>query len=540
MAREFTAGFAAVGQIAEPMFERIVQRNFLRQMPKVERQVGGVLVQVWFDTPEVKLLPSVNPLLNLVEVRVPFVARTGDRFDETLGVLTVTPSLTQTEEDGLVAPMLDFRGAAGLRLTVDKPPFEAAVRGALTAYLAAQSPIVASPLFPGGGNAFFKNFVGATRADNVFCIFLDDGVGPALPNAMPNRAGASIMALVPRERVEESVAAARAAQGIAALPCPVPGQDGMTLKALSIELKVGHVYLSGTVETDGLFGSEVQFEAWLQLWAAHGSISINVLRTRQDGGVWADFLDFVSGGAVTRMLEEAIPAAVRNLGGGAFSDLGLFAREVPVQAAFVAAEAFGNVLILPEGIGVPVILLDADAVSPERPPYLRVNVKSREFHVPGCRFGDRILTTRLRRFPTWQAAVAAGCDGCATCQPAYNVAAYGNLEVLVAGPVGAAGTPEVVVRYAGNASRFGVPLGRIEESDKRPTRSIRGGQVVYRFDLRRIVPGPWDLRVSWDGWATSGSVVVDRRWRDAAGAEQGQDTAANVTFGQAPVTVVYG
>jgi hypothetical protein len=239
-------------------------------------------------------------------------------------------------------------------------------------------------------------------------------------------------------------------------------------------------------------------------------------------------------------LEEAIPRAVRSVGGSAFGGVGLFARDVPTERAFAAARAFGGIGISPDGLEIPVELVDQGSPATVAPPYLRAHQASREFHVVGCEFGDKIR--RPRRFARWQAAVAAGYNGCWTCQRDYNVVAEGHLIVKLSGPPSAevpGPQPVFQATFTGAEQRFGVPIGPLSEKSDRVRGHMANGQVVYIEGFNHLVPGPWQVTIDWDGWSITGNVDVRRHWTDANGQAQGYRTWVKVQKGQPTFEVEY-
>ena len=550
MARELTHGYALVGQISERTISDIVARSFLQFLPTVNRQVGSRMVNVWFKKPSAKLVTSNNPLQNIIEVQLPFTARQSDRYDECHGTLIARPSLLQVQVNHqgrtLIAPKVDFRGTTptAVDLTLDRQEFQPTVREALVESLQGQPPITAGPLFPDSGRPFFfRSFTGANATGgNVLAIFIADAdPSPPLPTTTQNHAGNGIKVLIPREAIDQNVRSGLAAQGLGTLPAVIPGHPDITLMSLAIELKSGHIFVTGSADKDiGPFTSTVRFKAWITLWIEDNAVIVEVARTQQDGDFLADFLDFFSAGAVTRALEDAIPAAVRSISGGAFGNLSLFANDVPLEAAFSAARGFGSVLIRPDGLGVPVALVDRAAAIPVEPPYIRAHKHSREFHIQGCEFGDLIKVENLRRFPTWQSAVQAGYDGCMTCQPEFNVSSYGELEVMFIGPTGAElPAPVLKASYAGNAIRFGVPIGRLVETTDRGHGQLDNNQVVHFRRLTPLVPGPWDMKLSWGTWEISRRIEVERRWVNAQGGREGLRTKVRAVHGESSIQVTY-
>lgn len=537
MARELTAGFALIAEIGEAEISRIFGRTFLAQFPKLVRTVGGATVEMWFRTPTLKLIPSDLPFQNLVEIRLPLSARSSTRFDECHGQLIVRPALVQieVEQDGktLIAPVIDFRGLvpAAFAVDIDNADFAPLIRTALHDALNLEE-FIAGPLFPETGQPFFfKSFFRPPPQNNVLTVLIaDPGNVPRLPDTLPVLLG-GIHVLIPIETIQEHVNAKLAEQGLNTLPKRI--DDDTVMTAFSIAYNAGHILITGALDADvGPFTSTVHFKAWLRLWAQDQTITVQVARTTQTTDVLGDILDFVSGGAVTRFLEEAVPAAIKSIGGNAFGSLGFFVSEVPFEASFAVARAFGAVLLRPDGFGIPVELTNRTSPIEEAPQYFRGHVHSREVHTPtGCPFGSRISAANLRRFPSAEQAIVMGYDGCKTCMPQYNIAGYGVLEIWVHGPERTDKDPEVEAVLAPGLSRFGIPLGPIRETGLRPFWQVDGAGTKARYTLDKIVPGDWTLSVKWGNWSTSGPLTVARRWLDADGNQQGLITVVHAERG---------
>ncbi|MBZ9919726.1 hypothetical protein FJ981_04405 [Mesorhizobium sp. B1-1-4] len=548
MSRELTSGFALVAQVAEKEISSIFVKTFLGLMPKIQRSVEGVTVNIWFGnlSPSVRLIASNNPFENLVEISLPFIGRASDQFDECVGTLVVRPSLIQTEvqQNGqtLIAPMVDFRGlsVAAFEVSVNKDKFKAVMHQALFDSLKGQGTITAGPLFPTSGRPFFfKTFLSAPPRANILAVFIADvGNVPDLPDSA-NTLTNSIMVLVPVETINANIHDQLAAHGLGQLPA---GLEGGTLTSLSIELKAGHVFVKGTMDADvGPFTSTVHFKAWLTLFVQGGNVQVSVARTQQDTDILGDLLDFFSAGAVTRALEEAIPAAVKSIGGGAFGTLGLFADEVPFEQSFAAAQASGSILIRPDGLGIPVALTNRVSPATEKPTYMRAHKLSREFHVPsGCQFGDLINATNIRRFVSWQEAVQVGYDGCKTCQPQFNITVFGQVVIHVSGPFQQSeGMPQVEAVLTDNVVRFDVQVSPLKETAGRAFAQTNNGTTDFRYFISPIVPGRWQLSIRWDDWAVISPVDVARRWIRHDGHWEGQSTVVRTKRGEDQVAVTY-
>jgi hypothetical protein len=552
MARELTSGFPLAAQIPEGFIRTVFAATFLRTLPKFTGSTTAGVLDVWFRRPTVHLIPNPNPFQNLIEVQLPLTARLSGRADETNATFTARPNLIQIEvpHNGqtLIAPVIDFRPSAANAFAVkaDVKAFELVLLSTLSQTLKAISPIPAAPLFPDSGRKFFMRTFstesGSSTANFLGIFLTGEPTIPPLPtniDAHVTSNGKDAAVLVPRDVLDAQTAAGLASRGLGQLPAPLPGNDGYILNRLNIEFRAGHVHMTGSIS--GF--DNVNFEAWLQLWANGNRIEVNVLRTRHNGGGLFNFVDFFSAGALTRLLEEVLPKAIGSVGAAAFGNAALFASDVPLERAGAAVRAFGNVGVSPAGLNVPVQLIDSTIPPATAPPYYRGHTVSREFHIAsGCRFGD--LIKHPRRFPTWQSAIRAGYNGCYTCQRDYNVVAAGNLRIRLArqGPRNNP-TPkaELDLKLSSDVKRFGEPVGPLHEQPvaARMWTDENSGDIVTEAAINNLVSGIWTLTVTWDGWTVTGNVDIRRTWVDRDGNQQGERTRVAARHGASSFTVSY-
>jgi len=553
MARELTNGFPLAAHVPERFIEHVFAKAFLRLLPRLTTVLAdGRTLEMWFEIPTVRLVASANPFENLIDVELPLVARLSDRHDESRCVFKTSPNLIQVQvmHNGasLIAPMVDFRatGADSFSVEADVDAYREAVLVVLRNQLRNISPFTAAPLFPDDGRQFFlRTYTKAagTSSENLLGIFITGEANiPPIPTSVVAQTAVTgdVAVLVPRDVIDAQLRASLVAAGLGSLPTTLPGDD-LVLLSLVIDLRDGHVFMTGAVRGSFIgVPATADFKAWVQLWLTNDAVLVNVLRTAQDGDFVFDVLDLFSGGALTRLLEEAVPAAIGGVGAGAFGSVGLFASDVPLDQGFASARADGEVGVSPAGFELPVKLADNSSPVTIAPPYLRAHRHSREFHVLGCEFGDRIRFPR--QFPTWQAAIAAGYNGCFTCQRNFNVVANGVMQIRLSRPLSTVhpgSLPSYKLSYVDHTKRFGVRLAPPDESSDHMRDHVEGDQVVFSDFLPPLVPGAWTLTLAWDGWSVSGPVEVRKRWLDAQGTLQGHATSVTATHGDIGITVTY-
>jgi hypothetical protein len=164
--------------------------------------------------------------------------------------------------------------------------------------------------------------------------------------------------------------------------------------------------------------------------------------------------------------------------------------------------------------------------------------------VSPCEFGDLIKAENLKLFPTRDAAIQRGYDGCSTCLPEFSIASFGDLDVNVVHPPDVEPDEPVVVRadYADTLVRFNVTLSP-ESEETESTFASDGdedGVFVNHATLSHIVPATWTVTVSCGAWSASTSVAVEKRFVDAEGHLQGPRTALQATVGQPGLELVVG
>lgn len=183
----------------------------------------------------------------------------------------------------------------------------------------------------------------------------------------------------------------------------------------------------------------------------------------------------------TRVVEQIFAGNLMNRVGG--------------EGVLKAPQGDGSELTL--WLGQPTLTLvnDPDPAANIRrgAPYFRGHVVSREFHKAGCDFADLIKASNRRLFPTFQNAIQKGYDGCATCQPDFNVASFGDLNVRVVHPAGVEPDMPLTLTadYVDNAVRFNVPLAPDREENDSATPFDDGGVPTHSVSLSHIVPGGW-------------------------------------------------
>jgi hypothetical protein len=489
----------------------------------------------------------------LAEVELWMTARLDDHWDETRALVKAPCQLTGEKViiglEHFTGPAVDFRRSvpSEFTFTCTNLNYEAALRPIVIEFLQAHSPFTVGPLMRDGNVVFRTYQVGS--GDNVqdimaFFVGGSPGVVPTPPAVTARLSPATqVVLLIDGGIVNLAFATAlsRALQsvGIASLPAKLPQFPDVLLRSLTMELANGHLVLKGeathTVEVLGQpVHSDFRLAAYVQLLLNNDRVRSHVIRTQHDlESTLFDIADFLSAGTFTRLLEWLVPEAVGRALSGLDVDLeglSFFCTNASAGGPYADARGEGIIGVDPGGFIVPVEV-SVPSLNPVRPPYIRGHEGTREFHVRGCEWGD-LISASLKEFPTWQAAVRAGYDGCAHCQAQFSISGYGDLEIRVPHPPGAESGPVTFrATYAGQTVRFGIPL------EPEPEEQVGGGfesdgAWVHAASFSHIVPGQWDVTIQRGSWSVSGRVKVERLWRDTDGHTHGNPTEVTAAIGQ--------
>jgi hypothetical protein len=489
-----------------------------------------------------------------VEVDLFLTARLSGRFDEgRLGFKVRGPIVDRAVTVGgraRVCPSADFSAVTpgGLNLVMStNPAYEEPVR-TVVAELLRQDQVAVGPLLPAGGKRVYQVYRDLPGHETVgllvaFVAPFGDRPAPETVQNLVTPPGEGAFLLVPDDLVTPAIDKGLARAGLATMPAQL--NPDVRVNRLSVTLQNGHIRIEGacTKTTDVLgidIDTDFNFTAFVQpIVKDDGTIGIHVITTQQDlDDTFADFADFITAGALTRLLEELVPAAVGGIALGQIQGLDFLSDTAPAGDS-AAATPSSLLSVFANGIGISyaVHFSVPDVVIP---PVFRGHTHTREFHVKGCQFGDLIAKANLKPFPTHQAAIQAGYDGCATCQPDFNVAVFGDLTVHVDHPADVEPDQPMTVHidYAGNVVRFGVTLAPQPEEIVDPTASDDGHGMPANFaTFSNIVPTPWVITATCGAWSATETVTVQRRFKDATGVTQGAVTTVRGTVGQPGLAV---
>lgn len=544
MSFDLTHGFLAEAQLDLRTVARIFAANFLDRVGLFRTTVAeGSDLTIWFDRPQLTLVEDPDPAVARAQVELRMIARLSDRIDEARIFVTARAAIIDRKvtvgTEVRACPAVDFEDSPASDITVtfsNNPEYDAVVLTAVTALLRRESPFALGPLAAEAGKRFYRTYFDVPGHEQGLLVFFVGIAELPTPPTVASHLHATrdVVLLVPDAMVDIRKGLEQA--GLGTLPAPL--NPDVLVRTLDVSLQQGHIRIAGSAtKTSSVLGipidTDFTFTAFVQPVVENGEVGIHVISTQQDlDGAFTDFADFLSAGALTRLMEEMVPAAVAGLSLGTFEGLDFFADTV-ADGDDSAPATVGSLLdVFSNGIGIP-YEVTATVPAELQPPYIRGHLRSREFHVAGCRFGD-LITANLRRFPSPEAAIRAGYDGCATCQAEFNVAAFGDLSVEVAHPAGVEPGAPVTVRaaYAGDLVRFGVTLAPDAEEDTSASPFDNEGTPTHRSSFDRIVPAPWTVTVTCGGWSVESTVEVGVRFVDAEGTLQGARTQVRATVGE--------
>jgi hypothetical protein len=551
MSLDLTHGFLAELHLRWFVINSVFAGGFLtRHATSTTTLDGGRVLRLWFDEPRLRLTGDGGPAG--VEVDLFMTARQSDRFDQgRIGFTVRAPIVDRQVTVGgraRACPSADFSAvtAQSMKLMMNtNPAYDDAVRTAV-ADLLRQDSIAVGPLLPAGGKRLYRTYMDVPGHENVglLAAFVAPFGEPPTPPGVDRRLAPleDAILLVPDDLVRPAIDTGLAKAGLATMPAQL--NPDVRVNSLTVSLQNGHIRIQGAAtKTTDVLGIDIDtdftFTAFVQpLIKADGTIGLHVISTQQDlDDAFADFADFITAGALTRLLEELVPAALSGLGLGSVTGLDFLSDTAPAGDSAPATPSsilhpFVNGLAISYNVRLP----DVEEVTP---PFFRGHKRSREFHVKGCEFGDIIAAANLVLFPTHQAAIQAGYDGCATCQPEFSVAVFGDLNVRIAHPSGVEPGQPVTVRavYASNIVRFGIPLAPEPEEIVDATTFDDDGMPTNSATFSNIVPAPWVVTVTCGGWSATETVDVHRRFKDAAGVTQGSVTKVRGTVGQVGLAV---
>lgn len=135
-----------------------------------------------------------------------------------------------------------------------------------------------------------------------------------------------------------------------------------------------------------------------------------------------------------------------------------------------------------------------------------------------------------------------GADGCAVCEPGFNVPEFGDLSVDVDHPAAVRPGVPVTVRatYADDLVRFGVTLAPEAQESVSPAPVTGNGVPTHHFSFSRLVPAEWTVSATAGDWSAETTVLLGTRTIAPDGAVDGKATQLKATVGEPDLVEVDG
>ncbi|WTW98894.1 hypothetical protein OG216_38600 [Streptomycetaceae bacterium NBC_01309] len=546
MSLDLSHGFFGEVQYSTMTVQDIFAANFLTRAGLVQMQLPDGDLSMWFDRPVVALVKDAAPTTPRVEVTLRLFARLTGRDDEARVFITARGAIKDrkltVDTTPRACPSVDFAesGPGDFTQTLTtNGAYDPFVLPAVKKTLQ-KEPFALGPLSDAGGKRFYRNYFDIpNRPEGMLVMFIAAFGEPPAPPTVPDRMFSSeVMLLVPDDLVNPAITRGLAQAGLGSLPAPL--NPDVMVNTLQVSLQNGHIRIagSGTKTTDVLgipVDTDFTFAAFVQpLVDADGNVGIHVISTQQDlVGAGTAFADFLSAGALTRLMERILPEAIGGLSLGAINGLDFFSDETPGSGESAPARADSLPVIFVNGMG---IRFDVNVGMPPEimPPYIRGHLASRQFHIKGCEFGDLIGAANLRKFVTSDAALTVGYDGCSKCQPGFHVPEFGSLAIDVVHPPGVEPDQPVTVTatYAGDLVRFGVSLAPEQEKDVSNGTADVGGIPTNFLAIDNVVPADWTVTVACGAWSAETTVRVATRVLATDGTVTGERTQLTATVGK--------
>lgn len=459
---------------------------------------------VWITATSLTLLPSSNPESLFAEVRLASTTRREGSWNEAKGdvVLRVPIRREVISSDGgaRVLWALDFSGveAAACRMEIDEPSFRAALLAALVPALRAAGTIPISPSVPASMNPS-AGIYGRGRSTVIVALVIFLLPPSVLPKQVEVTETLGAQLRVNEPMLMLGIRGELVKNNLIAPPEHKYLDTPLTfLERLDVVFRDGSITVDGRVRIEMLAFDHV-FDLGIILHgiASNDAVEFRVVNTSLDStSALYDLAEFFSGGAIGELVSTQVTSSMGAVAGSAINPRDLLgALGAGIEPATVVAQ--GDVVIRPDGIGVPLVVDSGSTSTAAKAPYFRGHRTSREVHVPdGCGFGRSIAKKNLREFATAEQAVASGFDGCASCLSRFNNWDEGRAHVIVSGPDD--GTiPRVILRIAEGTTRSGVDVGALEETIALTLSGRVRGVAVFEGVATMLVPGEWDVDNRW-------------------------------------------
>jgi hypothetical protein len=527
MASALTAGFDFAGEISQEAIEEVIKGyHGSGTIPSLVTESyaspqGPAMMEIYFGPPKLEII-SQGGLSNPVRIDFPFVLRLSYNDQEYQGSATVVVSTAKESvivgSEEAVVITIDFSGLGDDLFEFSLHPwteafpteFDSDIKPVIINSLRAVSTeLQISPALV-HGNGFFtaQSYIKPDKDSFVGVFVNESNVEMSAPENMDRFGGSDGGLAIPADTVNASIKQNLKDMGLDSdsLPSPMPGDSDLTVYALCIQLRDGHLRVTGDVD-------DIEFSANLGLKISGGTVTTIVHKVDFDLPWYLDFLD-AFGGAITRAMEEELPKALSGLS-QAMSGLDLFASNLPNpnlpgNPVTINVSVGGLVSIRSSGIVIPIgINPQFDAVPIELPTYIKGNRETKEFHLSTtCIYGKKLSWKKTQYLPGLVPAIRQGYNGCWTCAREYSHPA-GRIIFTVQSTGNAPDTE--IAREIGIVGKLVDPLfiDGVEVTDP-PFESRKtyvkksDGNGIWEISVTSmsnlVQPGNWEFTVTSENW----------------------------------------
>ncbi len=536
MENDLINGYDVVAHFSQSAVERVFQSYYqagvLPSHVSAPFSQGSAThtVEVFYGLPRLRFV-SVTGVQNAIRLTFGYIVRLTNHDQEWPGEASVVVSaipLTMPAGHGTFVTalgiVLNNTGLGQLTFTpASYPEFEEIVKPLIATSIlgSGRSIFFTPPATPSPQRLGFRIYPGPGDSGFLSAFVTVEATPAPPPATMTSLLSPSqdLAVAAPVELVDQILADGLAAAGLGDLPTTMEfdGEE-RTVQALRIRLRDHYLDISGEID-------DVEFTAKALLYARPDGITYQVLIQDLDVDLpwYADVVDVISGGAITRAIGDSFPAMIGALGDGASGGLGVFASRIPTVETSVDIHNKGYAAISEQGMVVGASVTAKPVAAPiVQPTYLVGNRKSREFHRAGCPYGDKVKQREL--FIREAAAIRSGYNGCFTCAHEYSHP-FGKLTFGFRSPGGnlANALLTVPVSIVGKLVTQVVVDG-VTVTDPPFTRDATlkvkvkpdGSWQTYLYDsTSQLIPGTWRLRATsgaWTGEVTATIVPTARNF----------------------------
>ncbi len=430
MAKDLTSGFDIALHVSAKAIERVFQSyywigGFPNYVTKSFMQGGKEhSCEIFFKEPKLQLVSDAS-FTNPVKLTFGYVVRISKYDWESEGstsvVLDALPVTIPSGGQNLTAlgVAFDSVGLGEFQFTAaNYPEFETVIKPAILDSLiqAGKNVLLTPPSALSPEQLTWQSYVddNGVRFLGVF-VNLSPGTQTAPASQQSFNPGEQMRFAIPIENFNAFLNQSLADMGLGSFPATITFEgDTYDVDSLKVSLKNHYLQVEGEID-------DVEFVAKGNLFATDTGLEAQITWLDVDLPWYLDIANAFSGGLITRAVEKAIPSAIGGVGNEAFAGLGVFSQNLPGVETLIEIHNHGFVTTSTQGLVISATVQPVfDAVPVTTPTYVKAHKYSKEFHRPGCLFGDKIKWQNAAWFIREASAIRAGYNGCNTCAPEFS------------------------------------------------------------------------------------------------------------------------